>query len=245
MKDKIISRLDELVEELAKGDEQKKAWEDFLVDFAEVCGKADFKEELKAPISNLLQYISEKELSEGIGLLYAKIDNFPAVDIYKAFIEVLGEINRENQMRITELRDILAELATPIIRLWQDVLLVPIIGTLDSQRAQSMAEKLLESTAATRAKFVIVDVTGVPVIDTIVGGFLIEMFSAVKLLGSDVILTGIKPEIAHTLVKLGVDFNMVIIKRDLESALTYAVSISAENTGRKLLNHERGNADED
>ncbi|WP_422443660.1 STAS domain-containing protein [Thermoanaerobacterium sp. DL9XJH110] len=245
MKDIVISRLGELVEELAKEDEQKKAWEDFLVDFAGVCEKTNFKEELKAPISNLLQHISEKELSNGIGLLHAKIENFPAVEIYKALTEVLGEMNRENQMRITELRDILAELATPIIRLWQDVLLVPVIGTLDSQRAQSMAEKLLESTAATRAKVVIVDVTGVPMIDTIVGGFLIEMFSAVKLLGSDVILTGIKPEIAHTLVKLGVDFNMVIIKRDLESALKYAVSISSEDTGRKLLNPKRGNEDED
>ncbi|MDI3481880.1 MAG: rsbT co-antagonist protein RsbR, partial [Tepidanaerobacteraceae bacterium] len=198
MKDIVISRLGELVEELAKEDEQKKAWEDFLVDFAGVCEKTNFKEELKAPISNLLQHISEKELSDGVGLLHAKIENFPIVDVYKALTEVLGDMNRENQMRIAELRDILAELATPIIRLWQDVLLVPVIGTLDSQRAQSMAEKLLESTAATRAKVVIVDVTGVPMIDTIVGGFLIEMFSAVKLLGSDVILTGIKPEIAHT-----------------------------------------------
>jgi rsbT co-antagonist protein RsbR len=245
MKDIIISRLSELVEELAKEDEQKKAWKDFLVDFAGVCEKTNFKEELKAPISNLLQHIGEKELSNGIGILHAKIENFPIVDVYKVLTEVLGDMNRENQMRITELRDILAELATPIIRLWQDVLLVPVIGTLDSQRAQSMAEKLLESTAASRAKVVIVDVTGVPMIDTIVGGFLIEMFSAVKLLGSDVILTGIKPEIAHTLVKLGVDFNMVIIKRDLESALKYAVSISNEDTGRKLLNPKRGNENED
>lgn len=245
MKDVVISRLGELVEELAKENEQKKAWEDFLVDFAGVCEKLNIKEELKPPISNLLQYINEKELLDGIELLHTKINNFPAIDIYKALTEVLGEMNRENQMRITELRDILAELATPIIRLWQDVLLVPVIGTLDSQRAQSMAEKLLESTAATRAKVVIVDVTGVPMIDTIVGGFLIEMFSAVKLLGSDIILTGIKPEIAHTLVKLGVDFNMVIIKRDLESALKYAISISTEDNGRKLLNQKRGNTDED
>lgn len=245
MKDVVISRLSELVKELAKEDGQEKAWEDFLVDFAGVCEKANMKEELKVPLSNLLQHISEKEVSDGIALLHTKIDNFPAADIYKALTEVLGEMNRENQMRIAELRDILAELATPIIRIWQDVLLVPVIGTLDSQRAQSMAEKLLESTAATRAKVVIVDVTGVPMIDTIVGGFLIEMFSAVKLLGSDVILTGIKPEIAHTLVKLGVDFNMVIIKRDLESALKYAISISTEDAGRKLLNQKRRNADEE
>jgi len=248
MKDVVISRLGELVEELAKEDGQKKSWEDFLVDFAEVCGKADFKEELKAPISNFLQNISEKELSDGIGFLHTKIDNFPAVDVYKALTEVLGEMNRENQVRITELRDVLAELSTPIIQLWQDVLLAPVIGTLDSQRAQSMAEKLLESIAATKTKVVIFDVTGVSmidtIIDTIVGEFLIEMFSAVKLLGSDVILTGIKPEIAHTLVKLGIDFNMVIIKRDLESALKYTIRKFAKDIEEKQPNQKRGDADE-
>lgn len=243
MKDVVISRLNELVEELAKEDEQKKAWEDFLVDFAEVCGKADLKEKLKAPISNLLERISEKELSDGIGLLHEKIDNFPAVDVYKALIEVLGKKNDENLVRIAELRDILSELSTPIIQLWQDVLLAPVIGTLDSQRAQKMVEKLLESIADTRAKVVIFDVTGVSMIDTIVGEFLIEMFSAVKLLGSDVILTGIKPEIAHTLVKLSIDFNMVIIKRDLESALKYTIRKFAKDI-EKHSNQKRGDADE-
>jgi len=244
MKDVVISRLGELVEELAKEDEQKKAWEDFLVDFAEVCGKADLKEKLKAPISNLLERISERELSDGIGLLHTKINNFPTVDVYKALIEVLGKKNDENLVRIAELRDVLSELSTPIIQLWQDVLLAPVIGTLDSQRAQNMAERLLESIADTRAKVVIVDVTGVSMIDTIVGEFLIEMFSAVKLLGSDVILTGIKPEIAHTLVKLGIDFNMVIIKRDLESALKYTIREFSKDTEKKQPNQKRGNADE-
>ncbi|MDN5331183.1 MAG: rsbT co-antagonist protein RsbR [Tepidanaerobacteraceae bacterium] len=234
MKDIVISRLNELVNELAKEEEKKKAWEDFLVDFAEVCEKADFKEKLKTSIINLLNHVNEKELSDGIGLLHEKIDNFPAVDVYKALIEVLGEKNKENLAKIAELHDVLAELSTPIIQLWEDVLLVPIIGTLDSQRAQNMVEKLLESIADTRAKVVIIDVTGVPMIDTIVGEFLIEMFSAVKLLGSDVILTGIKPEIAHTLVKLGIDFKMVIIKRDLESALKYTIKQFEEGKEIKL-----------
>ncbi|WP_425057915.1 hypothetical protein SCACP_24820 [Sporomusa carbonis] len=245
MKDVIISKLGELVDELAKDDGQKKAWEDFLVDFAGVCEKAGIKEELKTSVSNLLQHISEKEMSDGIGLLHTKIDNFPAVDAYKALIEVLGQKNDENLVRIAELRDVLSELATPIIRLWQDVLLVPVIGTLDSQRAQNMAEKLLESISNIRSKVVIVDVTGVNMIDTIVGEFLIEMFSAVKLLGSDVVLTGIKPDIAHTLVKLGIDFDMVVIKRDLESALKYAISLSTKDTEKKLVNPKRGDTDEE
>jgi len=245
MKDVIISRLRELVDELAKEDEQKKAWEDFLVDFAGVCQKSDIKEELKTSISNLLQHISEKEVSDGIGLLHDKIDNFPAVDVYKALVEELGKKNDENLVRIAELRDVLSELATPIIQLWRDVLLAPVIGTLDSQRAQNMAEKLLESISNIGSKVVIVDVTGVTMIDTIVGEFLIEMFSAVKLLGSDVVLTGIKPDIAHTLVKLGIDFDMVVIKRDLESALQYAISSSTKDTEKKLVNLKRGDKNEE
>ncbi|MCF6094368.1 STAS domain-containing protein [Microaerobacter geothermalis] len=244
MKDIVISRIGELVEKLAKGDQQKQVWQDFLVDFAEVCEKADLKEKMKAPISNLLEHISEKELSGGIGLLHEMLDNFPTVEVYDALIEVLGKKNDENLVRIAELRDVLAELSTPIIQLWQDVLLAPVIGTLDSQRAQNMAEKLLESIADTRAKVVIIDVTGVSMIDTVVGEFLIEMFSAVKLLGCDAILTGIKPEIAHTLVKLGIDFDMVIIKRDLESALKYTISKFAKDIEKNQHNQKRGDEDE-
>jgi len=156
-----------------------------------------------------------------------EIEQFPVIEIYRVIVELLEEKRMEAENKIAELREVLSELSTPVIHLWKDVLLAPIIGTLDSQRAQSMSEKVLNAVSETGAKLVIVDVTGVPLIDTIVGEFLIEMFSAVKLLGADVILTGIKPEIAHTLVKLGIDFDMVNIKRDLESALKYAMEGSA------------------
>ncbi|MGB9791535.1 MAG: STAS domain-containing protein [Thermacetogeniaceae bacterium] len=248
MKEKIVSALPGVVAELSSDEEGRRAWKDFLVEFASVCEKPDAREQLKKPVSELLGQVSAEAVVNGLRLIRSRIPDIPLDSAYEAAIEVLGELHSESQRRISELRDVLAELATPIIRLWQDVLLVPVIGTLDSQRAQSMAEKLLERTAATRARVVIVDVTGVPVIDTIVGGFLIEMFSAVKLLGSDVILTGIKPDIAHTLVKLGVDFNMVIIKRDLESALKYAISLSAEESAaveRRVKGLRRGGPDEE
>ncbi|WP_296868881.1 STAS domain-containing protein, partial [Thermovirga sp.] len=207
--------------------EQKEAWRDFLVDFAEVCDNDDLREALKEPVSNLLEVIGEGKLSDGLLFLSNEIEQFPVIEIYRVIVELLEEKRMEAENKIAELRDVLSELSTPVVHLWKDVLLAPIIGTLDSQRAQSMSEKVLNAVSETGAKLVIVDVTGVPLIDTIVGEFLIEMFSAVKLLGGDVILTGIKPEIAHTLVKLGIDFDMVNIKRDLESALKYAMEGSA------------------
>jgi len=231
VKETIIYNLKTLVEEITESDNTKKEWEDFLISLAEAFGSEDMKGRIKEPLKNLLNFIDVSGLVRGMELLNARIEGFPLPEMLKVVIEVLDEIKNDKEMRIRELGHVLAELATPIIRIWRDVLLVPLIGTLDSHRAQSMAEKLLERTASTRAKVVIVDVTGVPMIDTIVGGFLIEMFNAVKLLGSDVILTGIKPEIAHTLVKLGVDFNMVIIKRDLESALKHAIEITSDNRG--------------
>ncbi|MCF6096986.1 STAS domain-containing protein [Thermovorax subterraneus] len=215
-----------------------------MVNLADASGNADMKEKIKEPLKSLMNVVDSSALLKGFEFLNEKIEGFPFAEILKVVVEVLDESKKEKETRIRELGDILAELATPIIRIWQDILLVPLIGTLDSHRAQNMAEKLLEKTASTRAKIVIVDVTGVPMIDTIVGGFLIEMFNAIKLLGSDVILTGIKPEIAHTLVKLGVDFNMVIIKRDLESALKYAIGIAPEKSDRKH-GRKRGDGDEE
>lgn len=227
MKKLIVSKIGELVEVLGQGNEQKEAWRDFLVDFAEVCDNDDLREALKEPVSNLLEVIGEGKLSDGLLFLSNEIEQFPVIEIYRVIVELLEEKRMEAENKIAELREVLSELSTPVVHLWKDVLLAPIIGTLDSQRAQSMSEKVLNAVSETGAKLVIVDVTGVPLIDTIVGEFLIEMFSAVKLLGADVILTGIKPEIAHTLVKLGIDFDMVNIKRDLESALKYAMEGSA------------------
>jgi len=245
MKENIISNMEILLGELTQDDNHKEKWEDFLVCLAEAYGSVNLKEKLKEPLANLLQYVDETSLIKGMEFLDKKIDDFPVMDVLKALIGITGEMRREKEASIKELKDILSELATPVIRVWKDILLLPLIGSLDSDRAQSMAEKLLDYTADTRAKVVIIDVTGVPMIDTIVGGFLIEMFNAVKLLGSDVVLTGIKPEIAHTLVKLGVDFNMVTIKRDLESALKYAISKTSESNPDRKRNRKRGIGDEE
>lgn len=153
--------------------------------------------------------------------------------VLRATFQAFGELRREKEETIRNLKEVLSELATPIIRIWTDILLVALIGNIDNQRAQTIAENLLERVSSSRAKVVLVDVTGVSVMDTMVGSFLLEMFNAIRLLGADVILTGIKPNVAHTLVKLGVDFRSVAVARDLEDALRRGISILAKENKRQ------------
>lgn len=223
MKEYILTKFNEILSELEKVSGVKESWEDFLMVLAKY--EEGVKEsELQKSIQNLVEIIPFEKIVDGIEYLAKIVKNFPTAYIYKQICCVQNQYLKEKNNYLTELKNILSELATPTIRIWKDVVLLPLIGTLDSERAQSMSEKLLEFISETRAKIAIIDVTGVPIIDTVVGGYLIEMFNAVKLMGCDVILTGIKPNIAHTLVKIGIDFNMVIVKRDLESGLKYAIS---------------------
>ncbi|MGB9860257.1 MAG: STAS domain-containing protein [Moorellaceae bacterium] len=184
-------------------------------------------------LRSLLEELGEEEVAVRIIELENEAPSFPIINMLRAVIKICGEMRRENETTLGQLRQMLSELATPIIRIWKDILLVAMIGNLDSQRAQNIAERLLQRVSSSRAKVVLVDVTGVPMIDTVVGGFLIEMFNAIKFLGAEVILTGIKPEVAHTLVKLGVDFRMVSIARDLEDALRQGISITMEERNRR------------
>lgn len=223
LKEAIISKLYGLVEKLGAVEKERESWKEFLITVAEAYGKEDFKDKLGKSIRSILDLVGVERLLWGVKFLSSEIDRFPIIDVYDSLIEILSKMEREKDSKIRELSGVLAELSTPIVHLWKGVLLVPLIGTLDSQRAQNLVERLLNKIAESRTEVVIIDVTGVPMIDTLVGGFLIEMFMAVKLLGSDVVLCGIKPEIAHTLVKLNIDFNMVVVKRDLESALQYAI----------------------
>jgi rsbT co-antagonist protein RsbR len=114
---------------------------------------------------------------------------------------------------------ILAELSTPLIPISDQVVVMPLIGTLDSQRAQQVLESLLQGIASTRAEIAILDITGVPVVDTQVANALIQAAKAVKLLGAQVILTGIRPEVAQTLVGLDLDLRDVLTHSTLQSGI--------------------------
>jgi rsbT co-antagonist protein RsbR len=114
----------------------------------------------------------------------------------------------------------LLELSTPVMQVWEGVLVLPLIGTLDSQRAQVVMEELLERIVATRSHTAIIDITGVPTVDTLVAQHLLKTVAAARLMGADCLLSGIRPQIAQTIVHLGLDLQDVETKTSLADALT-------------------------
>ena len=117
----------------------------------------------------------------------------------------------------------LLELSTPVVQLWEGVLALPLIGTLDSARTQVVMESLLQKIVETGAGIAIIDITGVPTVDTLVAQHLLKTVSAARLMGADCIISGIRPQIAQTIVHLGVELHDVITKATLADALAIAL----------------------
>lgn len=121
------------------------------------------------------------------------------------------------------------EISTPVIQIWEGVVATPIIGTLDSFRAQQFMEHLLEKIVETKSPIALIDITGVPQIDTATAQHLIDTICAVKLLGSKVIITGIRPAIAQTLVHLGIDLQGILTKSSMAAGLKVALDMLADH----------------
>ena len=117
----------------------------------------------------------------------------------------------------------LLELSTPVIKLWEGVLAVPMIGTLDSSRTQIVMETLLQRIVETGSQLAIIDITGVPTVDTLVAQHLLKTVSAIRLMGADCIISGIRPQIAQTIVHLGIDLQGIASKSSLSDALALAL----------------------
>jgi len=117
----------------------------------------------------------------------------------------------------------LLELSTPVVRLWDNVLALPLIGTLDSARTQVVMQNLLDAIVATRSDYAIIDITGVPVVDTLVAQHLLKTVSAARLMGADCLISGIRPQIAQTIIHLGVDLTNVTTKATLADAFAVAL----------------------
>ncbi len=124
---------------------------------------------------------------------------------------------------ILQQRDEMLELSTPVIQLWDGVLALPIIGTLDSSRTQVVMEALLQQIDATRSPIAILDITGVPTVDTLTAQHLLKTVSAARLMGAECIISGIRPQIAQTIVHLGVDLGDVKTKASLADAFKLAL----------------------
>src|SRR5579863_4036094 len=118
------------------------------------------------------------------------------------------------------------ELSTPVVRLWDGIIAVPLVGTLDSARTQLVMERLLETLVATGAEHAVLDITGVPTVDTEVAQHLLKTVSAVRLLGAECIVCGIRPQVAQTVVSLGIEFGDIATKATMADALRYALSRS-------------------
>jgi rsbT co-antagonist protein RsbR len=117
----------------------------------------------------------------------------------------------------------LLELSTPVVRLWEGILALPLIGTLDSERTQTVMETLLEEIVNSGAEIAIIDITGVPTVDTLVAQHLIKTVAAARLMGADCIISGIRPQIAQTIVHLGLDLG-VVSKATMADAFALALS---------------------
>jgi rsbT co-antagonist protein RsbR len=118
----------------------------------------------------------------------------------------------------------LLELSTPVVKLWDGVLALPMIGTLDSQRTQVVMESLLQRIVDTGSEIAIIDITGVPTVDTLVAQHLLKTVTAIRLMGADCIISGVRPQIAQTIVHLGLDLQGVVTKANLADALKLALT---------------------
>jgi rsbT co-antagonist protein RsbR len=117
----------------------------------------------------------------------------------------------------------LLELSTPVVKLWDGVLALPVIGTLDSARTQMVMESLLQAIVQTNSRVAIIDITGVPTVDTVVAQHLLKTVTAARLMGADCIISGVRPQIAQTIVHLGINLNDVTTKATLSSAFSLAL----------------------
>lgn len=127
------------------------------------------------------------------------------------------------------------ELSTPVVKLWEGVLALPMIGTLDSQRTQVVMESLLQRIVETGSEIAIIDITGVPTVDTLVAQHLLKTVTAIRLMGADAIISGVRPQIAQTIVHLGLDLQGIVTKANLADALALAL----KRTGQTVTRIER------
>jgi rsbT co-antagonist protein RsbR len=133
---------------------------------------------------------------------------------------------------ITRQQQELLELSTPVVKLWDGILALPIIGTLDSSRTQVVMENLLEMVVSTNSKFAIIDITGVPTVDTLVAQHLLKTITAARLMGAECIISGVRPQIAQTIVHLGINLEDVLTKAKLSDAFALALQRSGRTVVR-------------
>ena len=161
---------------------------------------------------------------------------FADISVVDTFIDKLGlfttdsYIQGRDQVIVRQQEDML-ELSTPVVTLWDGIVALPLIGTLDSARTQVVMETLLQAIVATDSRVAIIDITGVATVDTLVAQHLLKTITAARLMGAECILSGIRPQIAQTIVHLGIDLQEITTKARLSDAFRVAL----DRTGRKVV----------
>ncbi len=158
-------------------------------------------------------------LAEGL----AAAEQQEVIDQRQAIQRSLERTIQEQQNQEGQLRMVIQELSTPILPIYAGMLVLPLVGSIDSRRSQDITEQLLMTIAERQAEMVIIDITGVPVIDTEVANHLLMTTRAVRLLGAQVLLVGISAEIAQTIVQLGVALEDIVTLSNLQSGIEYAL----------------------
>jgi rsbT co-antagonist protein RsbR len=185
---------------------------------------ATFVFSLKRPLFNTLTRNNSfspaqvTDLTWSITVLLDELGLFTLEVFQKSREEVIVRQQRE-----------IAELSTPVVKLWEGILALPMIGTLDSQRTQVVMETLLQTIVDTEASIAIIDITGVPTVDTLTAQHLLKTVAAARLMGADCIISGIRPQIAQTMVHLGVELNVIS-----KATLADALAIALDRTGRMV-----------
>jgi rsbT co-antagonist protein RsbR len=179
---------------------------------------ATFVFSLKQP---LFEALRQEHGSDGAGLADQLWHTSALLDRLGLYTTEVFQKGREEV--ITRQQEEMLELSTPVVKLWDGVLALPMIGTLDSARTQVVMETLLQRIVETGAEVAIIDITGVPTVDTLVAQHLLKTITAARLMGAECIISGIRPQIAATIVHLGVDLSEVITKATLADAFQVAL----------------------
>jgi len=205
---------------------------------------ATFVLSLKQPIFSAIRHDLAKSQDKLFDTVWSAIELLDrlALTTTEAVMNTREELISRQQLE-------LLELSTPVVKLWDGILALPIIGTLDSARTQVVMENLLQTIVATNSKYAIIDITGVPTVDTLVAQHLLKTITAARLMGAECIISGVRPQIAQTIVHLGINLEDVVTKAKLSDALALALQRSGRtvvrtsegsNSGRGILSNREG-----
>ena len=186
---------------------------------------ATFVFSVKKPLFNLLRDHAGDDANAVASELWSTTELIDSLGLYSAemYLKTRDELIRRQQEEMLEL-------STPVVKLWDGILALPIIGTLDSARTQVVMETLLENIVKTSSRVAIIDITGVPTVDTVVAQHLLKTVTAARLMGADCIISGVRPQIAQTIVHLGINLLDVTTKATLADAFAVAL----DRTGLSL-----------